>query len=62
MSTNRLVLLVIDGLALLGLIVFSVLGALNPDRSGYVVAQIVCAVIVLVTVLALRRTGPPPGD
>ena len=63
MATTRLVLLVIDGLALIGIVVFSVLGARNPDTSGYVIGQIACAAIVLVTVLLLRRIGPlPPRD
>ncbi|MBN1200602.1 MAG: hypothetical protein JXJ20_01980 [Anaerolineae bacterium] len=51
----RTILLVIDGLALVGVIVFSVLGALSPDKQGYVIGQIVCAVIILGSVLLLRR-------
>lgn len=63
MATTRFVLLVVDGLALIGLVVFSVLGARNPDHSGYVIGQIACAVIVLATVLLLRRIGSlPPHD
>jgi len=62
MTRLRLVLLVIDGLGLIGLVVFSVLGARHPDDSAYVVGQIVSAVLVLVTVLLLRRIGTLPRD
>lgn len=53
----RLLLLVVDGLALVGVIAFSVLAALEPDATGYVIAQIVCAAIVLGSVLLLRQMG-----
>jgi hypothetical protein len=47
---------IIDGLGLIGVIVFSVLAALSPDTSAYVVGQIVSAVLVLGSVLLLRLT------
>ena len=50
----RTLLLVIDGLSLVGVIAFSVLAALNRDNSAYVVGQIVCAVLILISVLLLR--------
>ncbi len=53
--TLRNLLLVIDGLALIGLVAFSVLAALNPDDPAYVIAQIVSAAIVLISALLLRR-------
>jgi hypothetical protein len=52
----RLALWIIDGLGLIGVIAFSVLGALKPDISAYVAGQIVSAVVVLGSVLLLRLT------
>ncbi|WP_119067749.1 hypothetical protein [Aggregatilinea lenta] len=57
--TLRTLLLIVDGLALVGLIAFSVLAALHPRQDGYLVAQIVTIVVVLVLALVLRRTRPP---
>ncbi|HMM29806.1 MAG: hypothetical protein AAGU78_07355 [Chloroflexota bacterium] len=51
----RTLLLVADGLALIGVVAFSVLAALEPDVDAYVVAQIASAAIVLASVLLLRR-------
>ncbi len=51
----RALLLIADGLALLGVIAFSVLAALERHESGYVIGQIVCAVIILVSTLLLHR-------
>jgi uncharacterized membrane protein len=51
----RTLLLIIDGAALVGVIAFSVLAALNRDNSTYVAGQIVCAVLILVSVLLLRN-------
>jgi hypothetical protein len=53
----RRALLVVDSVALVGLVIFSVLGALER-RDVYVGGQIVCAVVVLGTVLLLRRLPP----
>lgn len=55
MSANlRTLLLVIDGLALIGVVTFSVLGALEPEVPAYIVGQIVSALIVLGSVFLLR--------
>ncbi len=51
----RSALLVVDGLAVIGVIAFSVLGALHPHDSVYVAGQIVCAALILATVYALHR-------
>ncbi len=51
----RTLLLIADGLALVGVIAFSVLAALERNESGYVIGQIVCAVIILVSTLLLHR-------
>lgn len=51
----RTLLLVADGLALIGVVAFSVLAALEPDVDAYVVAQIASAAIVLASVILLRR-------
>lgn len=51
----RTLLLIIDGLALVGVVAFSVLAALEPDTEAYVIGQIVSAVVVLGCVFALRR-------
>jgi hypothetical protein len=51
----RTLLLVVDGLALVGVVAFSVLAALERDQSAYVVGQIVCAVLILGSTLLLHR-------
>jgi len=51
----RTLLLIIDALALVGVIAFSVLAALNRDNSGYVIGQIVCVVLILGSVYLLRN-------
>ena len=43
----RWLLLLVDGLALVGVIAFSVLAAVERDQRGYVVGQIVSVVFVL---------------
>jgi len=53
----RTLLLVLDGLALIGVLAFSVLAALSRDAAVYVIGQIACAVVVLASVLLLRRMG-----
>jgi len=55
-SRLRTILLILDGLALVGVVVFSVVAALEPDVDAYVIGQIVSALIVLATVFLLRRT------
>ncbi|MGQ9849338.1 MAG: hypothetical protein ACUVSU_04735 [Aggregatilineaceae bacterium] len=52
----RTLLLIVDGIALVGVIVFSVLAALERNKSSYVIGQIVCAVIILVSALLLHRS------
>lgn len=52
----RTLLLIVDAVALVGVIAFSVLAALERDESGYVIGQIVCAVIILVSTLWLHRS------
>jgi len=51
----RTLLLIVDGAALVGVIAFSVLAALNRDNSAYVAGQIVCAALILVSVLLLHN-------
>ena len=46
------------GLALVGVVAFSVLAALEPDVDAYVIGQIASALVVLVTVFLLRRLRP----
>jgi uncharacterized membrane protein HdeD (DUF308 family) len=55
----RLALWIGDGLGLIGVIAFSVLAALEPDTSAYLVGQIVSAALVLGSVLLLRLTHHP---
>ena len=57
-SRLRTLLLILDGLALVGVVVFSVLAALEPDVDAYVIGQIASALVVLVTVFLLRRLRP----
>ncbi len=56
----RTLLLVVDGLALVGVVAFSVLAALERDQSTYVVGQIVCAVLILGSTLLLHRSERAP--
>ena len=58
----RTTLLALDGLALVGIVAFSALAALERDQSVYVIGQIICAVIVLASVLVLNRDQPPSGN
>lgn len=51
----RLLMLALDGIALVGLVVFSVAGALDRDNTFYLAGQIVCAVLILWSVLVLGR-------
>jgi hypothetical protein len=53
----RTLLLVVDGLALIGLVAFSVLAALSHNATLYVIGQIACVMLVLSSVLLLRRMG-----
>lgn len=56
MNRIRTLLLLLDGAALVGILVFSVLAMLDPRGSRpYVIGQIVSIVIVLGCVLLLRR-------
>ncbi|MBI5960141.1 MAG: hypothetical protein HY866_15480 [Chloroflexi bacterium] len=59
MNRTRMFLLIIDGAAVIGVVVFSVLAALERDNSLYVVGQIVGALIILGCVLLLRRMNNP---
>ncbi len=56
----RALLLVVDGLALVGVMAFSVLAALERDQSAYVIGQIVCAVLILGSTLLLHRNERAP--
>lgn len=56
----RTLLLVVDGLALVGVVAFSVLAALERDQSAYVVGQIVCAMLILGSTLLLHRSERGP--
>lgn len=52
----RTALLIADGAGLVGVVAFSVLAALHRDESAYVIGQIVCAVIILISTLLLHRS------
>ncbi|MBN1681329.1 MAG: hypothetical protein JW966_13685 [Anaerolineae bacterium] len=52
---TALLWLVIDGLALVGVVAFSVLASIDPDQQAYILGQIVCAVLILISVFVLRR-------
>lgn len=60
MDRTRTVLLLVDGLGLIGVMAFSVLAALEPDEHWYVAGQIVSAALVLGTVLLLRQINHRP--
>lgn len=55
----RRLLLIVDGLGLIGVITFSVLAALEPDHTPYMIGQILSAALVLGTVLLLRWLNRP---
>jgi FtsH-binding integral membrane protein len=55
MSQKTLLLLLIDGLSLVGVILFSVLAALQPDKQIYLIGQIVCVVVILATAIVLQQ-------
>lgn len=54
-SKTRTLYLVIDGLALIGVLAFSVLAALYPDSLSFVILQILCAGLILGSVILLRQ-------
>jgi hypothetical protein len=51
----RTALLIVDALGLVGVIAFTVLAAIHPDTSVFLVGQIASAGIVLLSALWLRR-------
>jgi hypothetical protein len=53
----RTLLLVVDAVALVGVVAFSVLAALGHNATPYVIGQIACAALILVSVVLLRRMG-----
>ena len=54
MKDPRIALWIVDGVGLIGVIAFSVLAALEPDTTLYVVGQIVSAALILGSVVLLR--------
>lgn len=52
--------LLVDGIALLGTIGFSVLAALNRDTDGYIIGQIVSALVLLTSITLQYRAGKLP--
>jgi hypothetical protein len=60
--TLRATLWIIDGLGLIGVLVFSVLAALKPHDRVYVAGQIISAVFVLGSALLLRLTNQQPSE
>ena len=58
----RALLLTVDALALVGVVTFSVLAALNSSQIGYIIGQIVCAAMILGSALLLNRGDATPND
>jgi threonine/homoserine/homoserine lactone efflux protein len=56
-SRVRLLMLVLDGVALIGLLIFSVAAALNRDNNLYLAGQILCAAWVLWAAFVLRQAN-----
>ncbi|MCZ7541654.1 MAG: hypothetical protein M5U29_17420 [Anaerolineae bacterium] len=56
----RTLLLVVDGVALAGVVAFSVLAALEREQSAYVIGQITCALLILGSTLLLHRSERAP--
>ena len=56
----RMLLLAVDGLALAGVVAFSVLAALERGQSAYVIGQIVCALLILGSTLLLHWSERAP--
>lgn len=53
----RMLLLVLDGLGILGILVFTVLAAVHRHDDRYLIGQIVSVIVVLAAALVLRRAG-----
>ncbi len=51
----RALLLAVDVLALVGVVAFSVLAALDSGKTGYIAGQIVCIALILGSTLLLNR-------
>ncbi len=59
----RTLLLVLDAVALVGVVGFSVGAIVERDNAIYLLGQIICVAVVLGSVLALHRLPPSPdGD
>jgi len=58
----RAVLLAVDGLALVGVVAFSALVALDSDKVAYMIGQIVCAALILGSALLLNRSDSYPDE
>lgn len=52
--------LIVDGLALVGIVAFSVLAALNRDTDVYIIGQIVAALVLLTSIGLQYRAGKLP--
>ena len=59
--TLRTALLIADGLALIGVLAFTVLAALYPEEPGYLVGQIISALVILLSVIWLRHIEQREG-
>lgn len=57
----KTLLLIVDGIALVGLVIFSVLAAVERETSAYLVGQIVCVAVVMASVLLLRQVERRQG-
>jgi hypothetical protein len=58
---GRVALLVLDGIGLVGVVAFTVLAALEPDDSRYLIGQIASVVVVLAAAVLLRYVGNAVG-
>jgi hypothetical protein len=58
----RAVLWMVDGVGLIGVVIFSVLAALESDNRLYVIGQIVSAALILGSVLLMRLINQRPPE
>lgn len=55
MKQLRRLVLSVEGVALGGIVTFSVVGTLNPQHSIYVFLQVICGVVILAGEITMRR-------
>lgn len=55
MKRLRRLVLSVEGIALGGIVTFSVVGTLNSQRNIYIVLQVICGLVILAGEVAVHR-------